>query len=388
MCGKLHIPGFGPGTRGYGSAPRRGPGAVPEQPAPFRLASRSDQPPVPGSGPALGSWPWARSWLQAPGGLWAPGFGRALGSGPWARSWLRALGSLRARGSRHFAGPRSLSAVRSLPWPVQPEPPVSKCTPCVQPRTLFRPGGAEQGFRGATVGPGPAVQVAQLVLGEESARRDDLDDELVVVGSLGLAEIRRFSGSNQRLQHWLARTAADIELDIAAARGAEPVIRRAAPSRGAGIGSNRSQRERPPWHRRCRQAAADEAPFLHDRELVAAEAPRGGCAPPRPQQRREAVRRAAACLAIVTGSEKAARDVDGGFAPELAIAFEQGTERQPFGMTEEPGGVVVLVAVGGGHPDGDIESVATPPEAAARRWRQGHSEPADLCSTNSTRRAR
>lgn len=81
---------------------------------------------------------------------------------------------------------------------------------------------------------------------------------------------------------------------------------------------------------------------------------------------RKAVRRAADRTIVGAGREMPARYVDAGVAPELAVALEHRSKIDPLGVPEEPGGVVVLVALDRGDADGDIEGTAMPPKSAAR----------------------
>ena len=65
--------------------------------------------------------------------------------------------------------------------------------------------------------------------------------------------------------------------------------------------------------------------------------------------------------------------MDARVAPELTVALEQRAELHAFGVAEEPGGIMILLAVDGGHANCDVKSAAMPPKTAAWWRRQENS---------------
>ena len=220
----------------------------------------------------------------------------------------------------------------------------------------------------STIRSGSPVKVAAARLGEKATRRDDFDDNLLVIFAFGLAQVGSLAVADQRFEQRLLRAAADVELNIPAAGGASLVIRGAARRGRARIGV-RGERKRAFRRGGWSEVQALESPALDDGEPVGAEAASSRGARSRADAAFEPVCRAPAHPTIVTGGEEAARDVDARVAPEFALALEDGAELDALGMSEEPGRIVILVGVDGRDANRDVERAAMPPETAAW-WRR------------------
>jgi hypothetical protein len=217
------------------------------------------------------------------------------------------------------------------------------------------------------------MKIAVAILREVPAGRDYFDHDLLVIHTLGLAQIGGLAMANEGLEQRLLRAAADVELNITATGGAPLVVRRFAPCGGAGVCIRRDG-QRASCRGRGREVPAQEPPAFDDGEPVGAEA--ASCGGVRRQARAalESVGRAAARASVVTGGEEATGYVDARVAPEFALALEHGPELNALGMSEEPGRIVILFAVDGGDANRDVERAAMPPKTAAWWRRQSGSE--------------
>lgn len=200
----------------------------------------------------------------------------------------------------------------------------------------FRPIEAQIWLRGTSIRAVPAVEATtDPVLAEEGTTRDDFNAERIRPFSRNLAEVRRFPRSDQRFEHRVLRTAKDLNLKIAAARGADLVISGAAPRGGAGVVTCENWESAPG----VRQVSRLQSAPLYHGESAATELPLRSRSFGRAGPSGEAV-----CVALHSRPAEfgeAAGDGYVGGTSKLGAVECQGTEINPFRVTQEPGGLVV-----------------------------------------------
>lgn len=207
------------------------------------------------------------------------------------------------------------------------------------------------------------------VLEEVAARRQDLGGERlgVVVLPVNLAEVRRLPVAEEGLEGVLVLAALDLDLEVAAARGATAPVRRPARRLGARIDTV-VHREGAPGGRGHGKRPAGQAPRVDDPEPVAAELARLRRGNRRGDGPGEAMGLAADRVALHAGVP--AGDVEPGTDVQLLVVPEEPPELDPLGVTEHPRRVVVGGLAQGGDPQGHVEGVAVATDGAAGRW--GH----------------
>ncbi len=209
----------------------------------------------------------------------------------------------------------------------------------------------------------------EAVLLEKTTGGDDFDRDsrFTIIFTFHFAQIGCFPALQERLEQDLLFRALDVCLEVPTTGRVPGMVRGLALGGCAGI-AVRDDRQSTALRRCHVQWLPDPPAFLHDLEPVVPEAdgrrrPLGG-----PDLSLEPVGGTLCGAAILPKLEMLARDVNGRFAPHRVLLFAQRTEIEPFGVAEEPGGVVIdfVRLVGDAH--GDVEGAAMAAEGAAGGW--------------------
>ncbi len=139
----------------------------------------------------------------------------------------------------------------------------------VKTLVLGGPFAAEVRFGRPAVRPNPTVKAAAYpIIVQEPAGGDNLRFDGKVTRTLYLAEIRRPARSHQCFQAAFPPRAHDLYLQIAAARGAPPVVRGPARREGTGVLCLHNGKARAAGRRRRWKRSAHSTAVLHHHEAV------------------------------------------------------------------------------------------------------------------------
>jgi len=223
---------------------------------------------------------------------------------------------------------------------------------------LRRPGAAQFRFGGAPVLPDPAVQRACHPVGSEiSTCRNHLGIERKFAIPLDLAEVGGLPVADQRLQPGLPPGTHYLYLEVPATGGPPAVVSRFARCFGARVYAV-DHRERPTRCRGHREFPGGEPAVVDHPETIPAELARlvrSGA--PSGRFSSESVGRAPGVSPSVL-LQVPARNMDLGVTIEVTLVLPEDTERKPFGVPQEPGGLMIAFGgalLGGGDAEGDAE---------------------------------
>lgn len=207
----------------------------------------------------------------------------------------------------------------------------------------------------------------QAVLQKVVTGRQDLDieDWLVFVLTFHFAQVRRLAVNQQVFEEILPICAPDLDLQVPTAGRSPPIVRSAAGCGCAGVGvrNHRMHRQGTPGRWGRGQVPTHQSAPIDHLEVIAPELSRL-----RATRRyrycslkavRLAPRRAVGALLKVT-----TRDMDARIGPELIALDMQWPKLDALGVAQEPGTVMVLLALEHRDAKLDVEGAALPTEAS------------------------
>lgn len=202
--------------------------------------------------------------------------------------------------------------------------------------------------------------------------RDDFGiDQPCILLPLHLAEVGGFPVAQEGFKQGVLLGAANVHLDVAATGCPASMVGGSAWCCGARI-RVRSHRKRMAARGWRGEVAVNDLTILDDPEVVVSE-PSGLHL----SSRNGNDSRVAVCSAG-TGSggvvaEVAARNVDRHLTPQLVVILEGPAELESFCVPEEPGGVVIFLALDRGHAGDNLEAATLGAKGAAGG--RGHRDP-------------
>ena len=219
----------------------------------------------------------------------------------------------------------------------RPHSPAGKHTARMEIALPRRPLAAEVGLGWTPIGASPIVQrAADAVVVQVPAGGNHLCFNRVVARPLHLAEIRRSPRSHQCLQLALPFGAHDLDLEIPAAGGSPPVIRRAACCEGTRVSATQD-REASRW---WREGPNPGPPILYNKEAIAGKPSRLLGSPGSTGQ--GTVEAVGSTPRFGTFSSKVpAGHMQHGIDVELTPVLPEIVERDALGVPDQPGGLMV-----------------------------------------------